>query len=82
MNYVPARPAMDPYTTVRFHRRAEMVHRQGARSLAELLIQIANDTGQTTHILERLDEYSRFSVETVSTAGGDKFPPVVQLVPR
>jgi len=71
-----------PLTGPRFERAVEHLHRLGPRPVAELLIEIARRTGQSSFIADRLQAYARLDPEAVRFVGGDKFPPMPMQVVR
>ena len=52
-------------TGQRFEHQVEHLHRLGPRVLAELLAEIAHDTGQTALIAGRVEAYARLNPEVV-----------------
>ncbi len=64
-----------PLAGPRFERLVERVHALGARSLAELLAEIAIATGEPDLIAHRIEAYSRLDPAVLCALGGDKFPP-------
>jgi len=65
-----------------FEHLVERVHALGERPLAELLVEIATATGQSSFIAHRLEEYARLDPELVRALGADRFPPNVLGVVR
>jgi hypothetical protein len=61
----------------RFAHLIERLHGLGPRPTAELLIEIANRTGQSKFIADRLQAYTGLDPEIVRAVGGDGFPPSV-----
>ncbi len=59
----------------RFERMVERLHRLGPRPLAELLIEIARGTGQSSFIAARLQAYAGLAPEIVRALRADQFPP-------
>ena len=66
----------------RFEYMVEHLHRLGTRPLAELLIEIAHGTGQSSLIADRLQEYSRLDPAVVRALGADSFAPSVLCAVR
>ena len=64
----------------RFERMVERLHHLGARSTAELLIEIAKATDEPALIVRHLEAYSRLDPEIVRAVGGDRFPPMLMEV--
>ena len=60
--------------SARWERQIERLHRLGPRPTAELLIEIARDTGRPDIVVGRLQEYARLDSEIVRAVGGDRFP--------
>jgi len=71
-----------PLAGPRFERMVERVHNLGARSLAELLAEIAIATGEPDLIAHRIEAYSRLDPAVLCALGGDSFPPSVLGVVR
>ena len=63
-----------PLAGPRFEFIVEHLHRLGPRPLAELLIEIASHTGQSSFIAHRLEEYVRLDRDILRALGGDRFP--------
>jgi len=60
---------------LRLQRGAEHVHRLGARAVAELLAQVANERRDLPAVLELLDDWrAGLSPELLHAIGGDRFP--------
>ncbi len=66
----------------RFEHLVERLHRLGPRPLAELLIEIAHCTGQSSLIADRLQAYAGLDPELVCALGADTFPPAPLQVIR
>lgn len=60
----------------------EHLHCLGPRPVAELLIEIARCTGQSSLIADRLQAYAGLDPEIVRAVGADSFPPSVLGVVR
>ncbi len=60
----------------RLERMVEHLHRLGPRPLAELLIETAHGTGQSSLIADRLQEYSRLDPAVVRALVADSFAPM------
>ena len=65
-----------------FERQVEHLHRLGPRPTAELLIEIARCTGQSSFIAHRLEEYARLDRDILRALGADRFPPMPLTVIR
>ncbi len=62
--------------TLRLQRGAEHVHTLGPRAVAELLAQVAREGRDLPGTLDLMDQWrAGLSVETLTAAGGDRFPP-------
>ncbi len=72
----------EPTTGPRWEHLVERVHALGVRPLAELLVEIATATGQSSFIAHRLEEYARLDPEIVRALGADSFPPMPLQVVR
>lgn len=73
--------AADLVGNPRFRRQVEHLHSLGPRAIAELLAEICAEHSIRTVINRKLDRYSQLRPETLSAAGGDRFPAVpVRLV--
>ena len=66
----------------RFERQIEGLHRLGPRPIAELLAEIAADTGATNLVVGLVEKYAELDPEIVRAVGGDRFPPSVLGVIR
>ena len=73
---------LDPLTRIRLQRGAERLHNLGPRAVAEALCEIADKIGGMPAVLEVLAEFERGSPEILASVGGDRFPPLLQTVPR
>ena len=71
-----------PLAGPRFERQVVCVHALGPRPLAELLIEIASHTGQSSFIAHRLEEYARLDRDILRALGADRFPPMPLTVIR
>jgi hypothetical protein len=69
---------------ISFRRQVMHLHALGPRAMAEILVEIADETGGAPVILKLLAEYeTRLDQATVRLVGGDRFPRLVPLlVPR
>ncbi len=66
----------------RFEYMVEHLHRLGPRPIAELLIEIARCTGQSSFIADRLQAYAELEPEIVRAVGGDRFSAMPLMVIR
>ncbi len=66
----------------RFERMVEHLHSLGPRPTAELLAEIAADTGATNLVVGLVEKYAELDPEIVRAVGGDRFPPSVLGVIR
>ena len=66
----------------RFERQIERLHRLGPRPTAELLAEIAADTGATNLVVGLVEKYAELDPGVVRAVGGDRFPPMpLQVMP-
>lgn len=66
---------MAPLDQMRFYRGAAHLHALGPRAVAELLMELAQSTGDAARILDHLARYRRLTPAVVRAAGGDRCPP-------
>ena len=69
-------------TEQRLERMVERVHALGPRPLAELLAEIAADTGATNLVVGLVEKYAELDPGVVRAVGGDRFPPMLLGVVR
>src|SRR5689334_1173177 len=74
--------AMTPLAHLRVRRNAEAIHRLGARSLYELLLELGKRTGQERVIEEVVADFATIDPDLLGALGGDCFPsgPVRRIV--
>jgi hypothetical protein len=65
---------MTPQQRLLLETGALHVHHCGARTLAELLAEVAEQTGQLPLVLEALAAYRRLPPALLRAVGGDRFP--------
>ena len=58
----------------RFERQIERLHPLGPRVLAEMLAEIARDTGRPDIVVDRVEEYTQLDPADLRAVGGDRFP--------
>ena len=68
--------ALDPRDALRFRRLVRHLHRLGPRPTGELLLEVSDDRDR---LLERLEDYARFSPVQVAELGADDW---LDLMPR
>ena len=68
--------------SARWDRNIEHLHRLGPRPTAELLIEIARDTGRPDIVGDRVEAYAQLDRAVLRAVGGDRFPPIVLGVVR
>jgi hypothetical protein len=70
-----------PGGDLRLRRGAEHLNDCGARATAEFMLEFARAHNAEDDLLVRLDLWrDMLSPETLEAAGGDRFPPLLQLV--
>ena len=67
---------------LRIEALAPRLHSLGERPLAELLVDLANATGEPSIVLARAEAFARLTREAVQAAGADRFPPRLLLLPE
>ena len=72
---------LDPRARLRLQRGAEHVHRLGPRAMAELLAELAHQTGSIAATLDVLDDYQRrLTPAMIAVVGASSFPPWLRAV--
>ena len=66
----------------RWERQIEHLHHLGPRPTAELLIEIARDTGRPDIVVDRLQAYAGLDRAVLRAVGGDRFPAMPLQVVR
>ena len=80
-SFPPAAADAPPHIReLRFERDVLHLHRLGPRSVAELLIEIADAHDLAGDIEARLARFSRLDPATVQALDGDRFPPAIFAV--
>ena len=61
----------------RYERQIEHIHSLGPRMLAEMLAEVARDTGRPDIDADRVEEYAQLDPDLLRFLGGDRFAPNV-----